>query len=180
MKTRHLTNETDRAETELSRFNLDEEFSGNEDLGDIFIGLTKLLEKYFDLDRGLLVVREAKGTRFLAVSSWTDDKVRKNLSLRIPETSSLFEKVAEHGILFTENFCDLFSGNSFERNLLLNQDAQSYMLQPLKHEGLVVGLLGYSSTSPMAFPSLENGLLDSIAEQLASRIASQLTASTTA
>ena len=126
-----------------------------EDLSEIFIAITQKLQERFDIVRGLLVIREPQTTRFIATSTFSNRKVRKNLSLRIPEVSSLFEKVAEQGEVFSENFCNLFSGNSFEKKLLMDDDAQSYILLPLKYEAEVVGMIGYSSETDLAFTAME-------------------------
>ncbi len=139
-------------------------------LSDIFVGLTTELQRYYPISRGILLLREEKATQFIAVSTWNSGKTRKNLSLRIPSVSSLFEKVAEHGQVFSESFCDLFSGNSFERNLLIDDAAQSYVLQPLKRDAEVVGLIAYSSDCPTVFTTFEDGALQNVAQQMAQRI----------
>ena len=157
----------DPEDSRPDEFDSDLDFGEGIDLSDIFIALTQELQERFDIDRGLLVVREPGSTRFIATSTFSDRKVRKNLSLRIPTTSSLFEKVAEKGVSFSEDFTNLFSGNSFEKKLLLNDDAQSYILLPLKHEGQVIGLLGYSSLTPLAFTIFESLNLDMLTESLA-------------
>ena len=77
----------------------------------------------------------------------------------------IFEKVAESGQVYTENFCDTFTGNFFERKLLLDSDSRSFVLQPLKSEGEVVGLIGYSSEQPTAFTMFEEGLLEKMANR---------------
>jgi transcriptional regulator with GAF, ATPase, and Fis domain len=138
-----------------------------------FLDLTRQLQDKFEISRGLLLVREKGSTQFVAVSTWSKCKTRKNLTLRVPGVSSLFEKVAESGQVYSESFCDLFSGNSFERNLLLSPEAQSFVLQPLKFEGEVVGLIGYSSNSSCAFATFEEGLLTGIADQFAQLVVSQ-------
>jgi len=150
---------------------IDAQFPAGTDISEIFIRLTRELQQFYPIKRGLLVTREHGGTRFVATASFSEKKTRRNLSLRLPSTSSLFEKVAEGGTVYTEDCPELLSGNSFERNLLLDADTQAVALQPLKHEGQVVGILGYSSDQPFAFAIFEEGLLDTIAEQFAARIA---------
>lgn len=124
-------------------------------LAEIFFELTRQLQEQFEINRGLLAIRENSSTRFLATATFSQRKIRKNLSLRIPEESSLFSKVAEQREIFTDEFFDLFSGNSFEKKLLLDDDTRSYVILPIKQEGEVIGLLGYSSTTPYAFSTLE-------------------------
>lgn len=157
----------DQEDSSLDEFIIDLAFDPEADLSDIFIELTRKLQQWFHIDRGLLLIREAGSTRFIATSTFSGQKIRKNLSLRIPVPSSLFEKVAEQGESFSENFCDLFSGNSFEKKLLMDDDAQSYILLPLKHDGEVVGLLGYSSRTPLAFTIFERLVSERLAGWLA-------------
>ena len=153
---------------------LNARFPNVEDPSELFLRLTRELQRFYPIRKGLLATREKGSTRFTATASFSERKTRRNLSLRIPAISSLFEKVAEGGSLYSENCAEFFSGNSFERNLLLDESTSSYILQPLKHEGQVIGLLGFSSDETAAFAVFETGLLDTIAEQLASRIARRL------
>jgi len=154
------------------RFVYDIESLWPEDTGlsEIFIGLTRRLQNFYTIKKGVLILNEPAATRFIATATWNNGKSRKNLSIKIPGVSSLFEKIAEFGRVYTNNFCHFFDGNSFERNLLLDEETQSFAIQPLKHEAEVVGLLGFSSDRPMAFVTFEEGLLDNIARQFARRI----------
>ena len=156
------------------QYDIDRQWAADADLSDIFIDLTSELQNHYHISRGLLLLKDQGSTRFIAVSTWNNGRTRKNLSLRIPSVSSLFEKVAEHGQVFSESFCDLFSGNSFERNLLIDDSAQSYVLQPLKLCGEVVGLIAYSSEDPTVFTTFEDGALADVANQLAQRIGNRL------
>lgn len=133
---------------------------------DTFANFSRLLETRFEIKKGFLALREGDQTRFLAVASWKKDKVRKKLSLKLPNTSSLFEKVAESGQIYAENFATLFDGNFIERQLLLDDTTESFMLRPLKHEGRVVGLIGYSSEVPDAFVTIQEGYIDAAFESL--------------
>lgn len=133
----------------------------------LFSHLSRSLLQEFDIKKGFLALREGDQTRFLAVAAWKDGKTRKNLSLRLPNISSLFEKVAESGEIYAENFAALFDGNYMERQLLLDDDTASFMLRPLKYEARVVALLGYSSEVSEAFVAFEEGLLDPIFERVA-------------
>lgn len=169
----------DQDDFSLDELNLELDFGPDADLSDMFIALTKMLQEWYEIDRGLLVVKEPNSTRFIATSTFSDKKVRKNLSLRIPAPSSLFEKVAEQGESFSEDFCYLFSGNSFEKKLLMDDNTQSYILLPLKDKGQIVGLLGYSSMAPLAFTVLESAELEVITKRLASCISRTLNQTST-
>jgi transcriptional regulator with GAF, ATPase, and Fis domain len=132
----------------------------------VFNRLSRSLLQEFDIKKGFLALREGDQTRFLAVAAWKDGKTRKNLSLRLPNVSSLFEKVAESGQIYSENFAALFDGNYIERQLLLDDDTASFMLRPLKHDARVVALIGYSSEASEAFVAFEEGLLDPIIDRV--------------
>ncbi len=135
-------------------------------LAEAFHTLTDQLHKEYDIDKGVLVLRPDAGRQLAAVSTWNRGALRDGLRLNLPVESSLFEKVAEQGHVYTEDFCESFSGNFFERKLLLDDDSRSFVLQPLKSEGRVLGLLGYSSRKPMAFVTFEEGALDAISNRL--------------
>jgi len=138
---------------------------------ELFYEFTRVLEQTFPIRKGLLALREPNHTRFLAVASWRAGKVRKNLSLRLPTVSSLFEKVAEDGRIYRESFAAFFDGNLLERRLLLDDETQSFVLRPIKYEGRVVALLGYSSDNADAFASLEENPLDAVIEMFGELIA---------
>jgi|GEM_PF-1943739 len=126
----------------------------------VFSDFTKELQRVYDISKGFLALREGDMTRFLAVATFSHGTVRKNLSLRLPLAPSLFERVAENGQLYTENFAELCDGNLIERRLLLDDSTRAFMLRPLKSDGRVIALLGYSSENPDAFVTFEEGLID--------------------
>ena len=117
-----------------------------------------------------MILRRPGSNKLAAVSTWHNGLVREGLSINLPDESSLFSKVAAEGRLFTDDFFGIFSGNFFERKLLLDDDSRSFVLQPLKSDGRVLGLLGYSSRKPMAFVTFEEGALDDICDRLGSII----------
>ena len=144
-----------------------------ENLSEIFFALTRHLRQKFDINKGVLLLRREQPAQLAAVSTWNNGTGRDGLALSLPCKSSLFEQVARHGEVYTENYCDSFSGNFFERKLLLDDNSRSFVLQPLKSDGQVVGLLGYSSETPTAFTLFEEGTLNGIADKLGLIIQSQ-------
>ena len=139
---------------------------------DYFVDMIRRLQDVLPIGRAFLAVRETTGTRLVATATFGERKVRKNLNLKIPAISSLFQKVSEGGVAFTDNCSHFFSGNNLERNLLLDRSSQAYALIPLKHEGTTIGMLGMSSENPSAFSLIDEGLLDGVVSQLAQRVVS--------
>ncbi len=140
-------------------------------LSQTFFELTARLQDQFEIDKGVLVLRQEEPRQLAAVSTWSGGLGRDGLAVNLPPEASLFEKVAEQGRPYTENFCEAFSGNFFERKLLLEDDSRSFVVLPLKCQGRVVGLLAYSSHSPTAFTLFEEDILGEIADQLGTAIA---------
>ncbi len=134
---------------------------------DIFLALTRQLSEHFEINRGVLVLRDPGAESFSAVSTWHNGNTRDGLSIRLPSESSLFEHVAEDGRVYTEDFCGSFSGNFFERKLLIDDSSRSFVLQPIKFEGEVIGLLGFSSEESIAFSLFEEGAMDEITAEFA-------------
>ena len=161
-------------EKKLNSFEFGSNIPENIDLHELFSELTRRLKAHFNIDRGVFILRSADGEYFSAVSTWNDNKVRNNISINLSAEPSLISKVAENGIVFSDSITNEFSGNFFERKLLFNDDSQSYVLQPLKHEGQVVGMLGYSSIDPTAFSTFEEGVLDKVADELGTIIANRI------
>ncbi len=142
-------------------------------LSDMFSELTMHLMKTHDIDKGVLVLRNSDRGELSAVSTWNRGAHHDGLQLNLPIDASLFEKVAEGGCVYTEDFCQSFSGNFFERKLLLDDDSRSFVLQPLKSNGRVLGLLGYSSARPTAFATFEEGVADDLANRFGAMIESK-------
>jgi len=141
-------------------------------LAQAFSELTEELTRDFDISKGVLVLRMQDTHNLAAISTWKDGAMRDGLTVSLPSKSSLFEKVAEDGTVYTEDFCDAFSGNFFERKLLLDDDSRSFVVQPLKTDGKVVGLLAYSSDQPTAFAMFEEGAGRSLGSKFAFQIES--------
>ncbi len=150
---------------------LDLILSSHSDPRDIFSEFTKSLEQVYDINKGMLALMEGDQARFLAVATFSRGNVRKNLSLRLPLNTSLFHKVAEHGQMYADNFAELYDGNLIEKRLLLDDDTEAFMLRPLKFEGRVVAMLGYSSENPDAFATFDEGLLDPAIDRFGEAIA---------
>jgi len=146
---------------------IDEVLSEATDPRTAFSEFSRLMESTFDVRKGFLALREENQTRFLAIASWKKGGERRSLSLRLPQSPSLFEKVAQTGQIYSETFAEFFDGNRIERSLLFDDDTISFMLRPLKHEARVVGLIGYSSDIPDAFVTIEDGHLDPAFDRLA-------------
>jgi len=134
---------------------------------ELFFELTRRLKSQFNINRGVLLLRVPSEESLAAISTWHNGQTREGLALRLPVESSLFAHVADDGEVYTENFCASFSGNFFEKKLLLDDNSRSFVLQPLKHDGEVIGLLGFSSEEPTAFTLFEEGLVDQIAADFA-------------
>jgi transcriptional regulator with GAF, ATPase, and Fis domain len=150
-------------EKELS-FEFGSNLPENANLSDIFMELTRRLKSKYEINRGVFIMRSRTDAKFSAISTWNEDKIRNNISINVSMEPSLVEKVAENGVVFSECSTCEFSGNFFERNLIIGSDSQSYVLQPLKHEGKVVGMLGYGSVCSTAFSTIDEGALDKFAE----------------
>ncbi|MDH4156968.1 MAG: GAF domain-containing protein [candidate division Zixibacteria bacterium] len=143
-------------------------------ISEMFFELTRCLGERFHINRGVLILKRAGTNDLAAVSTWNNGRVREGLTISLPKVSSLFEKVAEDGRVYTEDYCGAFSGNFFEQKLLLDDDSRSFVLHPLKSDGEVIGLLGYSSEQPTAFAVFEEGVLEDISNKLAAVIAAKV------
>lgn len=140
---------------------------GIADPRDAFVEVGRALEETFGIHRGLLAVREGRAARFLAVATWQNGRERRNLSLRLPLENTLFAAVIDQGQIYTQSFAALYDGSVLERRLLIDDDTQSFMLRPLKHDGEVIALLGFSSRHADAFVLFEEGVFDSVFKRLA-------------
>ncbi len=134
---------------------------------ELFFELTRQLKSRFNINRGVLLLRVPSEESLAAISTWHNGQTREGLAIKLPTESSLFAHVADDGEVYTENFCASFSGNFFEKKLLLDNSSRSFVLQPLKHDGEVIGLLGFSSEEPTAFTLFGEGVVDQMAADFA-------------
>ncbi|MEE8405474.1 MAG: hypothetical protein V3S17_08785 [candidate division Zixibacteria bacterium] len=139
------------------------------DPAEIFFEITNHLKDKYEIGKSVLILKQ-EDSSLSAISTWANGQKRDGLSLSLPPAKSLFEKVIEDGNLYTESFSDSFSGNFFEQKLLLEPLTQSFALKPLKFEGEVIGLVGFSSQNPTAFAMLEEGDSDALLDRFASKL----------
>ena len=84
--------------------NLTELVNRGNSLSEIFFALTSHLRETFEINKGVLILRQEQPTKFAAVSTWNNGLGRDGLALSLPRDSSLFEQVAEQGEVYTEHF----------------------------------------------------------------------------
>ncbi len=148
-------------------FDFESDLPDKASIAEIFGELTRRLEVKFDINKGVLVLRNQIENSFLAISTWNDGEFLDGLAISLPTAPSLFEQVADDGQVFSDSYAGIFSGNFFEKKLLLSRNSKSYMLHPLKHEGQIVGMLGYSSEEDLSFTVFEEGILLDITTKFA-------------
>ncbi len=156
-------------ERDLS-FNFESELPQKANISEIFCEITRRLLVNFDINKGVLVVRNQSENSFLAISTWNNGEFLDGLSISLPTAPSLFEQVANDGNVFSDSYAGIFSGNFFEKKLLLDHNSRSYVLHPLKHEGIIIGMIGYSSEEDLAFSVFEEGVLLDITAKFAKLI----------
>ncbi len=122
---------------------------------ELFAEFTHKLRLKFRIHKGVLVLRRRPGEPLSAISTWNQGETLDGLSIKLPDQPSLFERVASAGRTYWENITDLFTGNFFEKKLLIDDSSQSFVLQPLRYDGEVIGLVGYSSDSSTDFSGFE-------------------------
>ncbi|KAA3634684.1 MAG: hypothetical protein DWP97_06520 [Calditrichaeota bacterium] len=147
-------------------FDFQSAFSHDATLPELFSELSRRLETAYDIDKGVLAVRNANDDGFQAVATWENGEVLEGLKLSLPTDPSLFEQVAMDSRVYTDTYGGIFSGNFFEKKLLFNDDSKSYLLHPIKFEGKVIGILGYSSQTESAFTLMEEGSLVKVIDDL--------------
>ena len=90
-------------EKDLS-FNFESELPQDANISDIFCELTRRLEIKFDINKGVLVIRNQDENSFLAVSTWHNGEFLDGLAISLPTEPSLFEQVAADGQVFSDSF----------------------------------------------------------------------------
>jgi len=146
--------------------------ANQEELSEMFFEIIDFLKERYTLNKCVLIIKHDNAV-LSAISTWSNGLRQDGLTLNLPHKESLFEKVLEDGRLYTEYFFGSFSGNFFERKLLLDEQSRSFALQPLKSGGQVVGLVGFSSKNPTPFALMEEGDSADILNRFADRLSKQ-------
>ena len=162
------------SETEQAAVDMTGSLSGSEQPAQLFFQLTRRLMTRFEISKGVLLLKANANGPLAAISTWNNGQTRDGLAIKLPSESSLFERVAECGQVYTENFCGSFSGNFLEGKLLISEDSGYFVLHPLKHQGEVIGMIGFSSDKPTAFSLFEEGAVDEILSEFTDVIRQRL------
>jgi hypothetical protein len=131
----------------------------NPHLHEIFVETADSVHRYVPIHRAVLVAVMSHYRDLLAIARWSEGESdgSRILSLHLPVENSLFAQVAAQRFEFGDDYFGLFSGNSIERQLLLDGvTGGSYMIYPIKIDASLVGLIGFSSFLPGAFGDLES------------------------
>jgi len=127
-------------------------------LHELFVETARSIHRYIPLQRAILVVARAHYRDLIAVAGWSlsnRNGATRTLSLALPVEDSLFAQVAAQRFGFSDDYFGLFSGNSIERRLLIDDQTRSYVIWPLKVEASLIGLVGLSSEFPGAFTEID-------------------------
>ncbi len=140
-------------------------FKNNNSLDHLFFSLIKKLNKFFSISRAVLVVHSPRDEKLKAIAL-RGRKARQGLALTLPKRDSLLYTVFNKGDIYAENYSGIFKGNFIENKLLMIDKASSLVICPIRFKGRINALLCLTSQTLFAFNMFENGLLDSVLEQL--------------
>lgn len=143
-------------------------------ISELFAEFTHKLRSKFNINKGVLVLRRRPGEALSAISTWNQGETLDGLSIKLPEQPSLFERVVEGGQTYWENITDLFTGNFFEKKLLIDESSQSFVLQPLRYDGEVIGLVGYSANDSTDFSRFEEDEVQRTTNEFAEYIGNRI------
>ena len=141
---------------------------------ELFAEFTHKLRSKFHIHKGVLVLRRRPGEPLSAISTWSQGETLDGLSIKLPDQPSLFERVVAAGRTYWESITDLFTGNFFERKLLIDDTSRSFVLQPLRYDGEVIGLVGYSSSDATDFSRFEEDDIQRTTNEFAEYIGNRI------
>lgn len=122
--------------------------------------LTRTFRRFFELNKGVLVLNDSTTGLLNAVAGVVGSAIRSGSDTPIDENRSIFRVVVQQALPYVEGFCVEFSGNACEQELLMEEHSQSYVIVPLKHEATVIGLVAFSSPRPFAFAAVSEERLE--------------------
>ena len=131
----------------------------------LFFSITKKLHKLFSISTAVLVVRSTRDGHLKVIAIKRPTYSREGLALTLPEKDSLFYSVLRNPAIYTENFSPGFDGNFIERKLMLDDRTKSLAICPIITNGVVAGLVCFTSPAVYAFQSFQEGFLDPVLKQ---------------
>jgi len=143
-------------------------------VSELFFDFTEWYRGQYNISKSVLVLKSMSDYSLSAVSTWENGAKRDGLTIRLPLEHSLFEKVINEGKTYLSQLSDDFTGNFFEKKLLMNENTRSFVLQPLKCKDDVIGLIGFSSESSDIFNEEKQSLFEETSVKLAEVIREKL------
>ena len=140
-------------------------FRRNNNIYKLFFSLCKKLNKLFSLSTAVLVVHSVRDNSLKVIAVKNSKHSPEGISLTLPDQDSLLHSVFNDGSLHIDNSLEHFSGNFFEKKLLLGEEANSLAIIPINHDGNRIGLFCLASPRTNAFDLLDESLLRPVTAQ---------------
>ncbi len=150
---------------------LESSISSLETRQDIFLGLTKKLDKFFAIHKASYSLNDTEKDRMRVPVIYQGNDVHSGVVISIPGNKSLMRSVLEGGNIYIEDFPNHVAGNIVERKLLLLSDTSSLAIIPLQSEGRMLGTFNFASPAPFAFSIFSSHLFDYLFKRVSERFA---------
>ncbi len=137
----------------------------------LFCELVNKLGKWFSISKATMAIfHEQTGT--LKLASWWDMYCfKEGVLMSLPTENSLFYKVLQSSRPLHEQVSNGFPGNYVEKRLMTSKTTAALTVYPLVFNGVVYGVISFSSPLPHAFEMFEDGYFSTVFEKMASVVA---------
>ena len=151
-------------------------FSRNYNINQLFFSLVKKLNKFFSINRSVLVVYSARDDSLKVLAMKRDRGTCEGLAVTLPDKDSLLYRIFHERMIYTENYPSSFEGNFVERRLLIDDCTKSLLVWPIRSDGFCNGLICLSSPVIYAFELIAEGCLEYVVDRFGKEVENCLTA----
>ena len=131
----------------------------------LFFSFIKKLNRFLPINRAALVIYSNRD-KVLKVIALKGETAREGLALTLPAGNSLLGRVYNSRATYIADTPFFFSGNFFERKVLIGPGTKSVLVTPIITGGKAYGLICLSSTKEFAFENYDSSILDRIFRKL--------------
>jgi hypothetical protein len=128
----------------------------------LFFSFIKKLNRFCPVSKAILIVHSDSDEHLKVIAIKGEKSAHEGLTLTLPSDNSLLYSIFRSRVTYTAGNPFVFSGNFFERKLLLDGETKSLFVAPILLNGTAHGLVCLSSSNDGAFAEIDQGCLEQI------------------
>lgn len=138
----------------------------SQNINKLFFSFIKKFNRHLPISRAALILHSAKDDT-LKMIALKAERAREGLTLTLPKENSLLYRVFRTNAIYTADYPFYFSGNFFERKILIDLETKSVLITPILTGGNNFGLVCLTSPQESAFKEYDEYTMERVFGKLA-------------